>query len=181
MYFDRSMWRVAKTATSSTVRDSEQDSPKELMLGSMAVPTNAFQPYLLDGITRPSLQQRMGSFIAPMLPLFRAGFLASTVGYGLVGLLIAARSLLFPTIVMTTQAVNVWHAALYTGCFMATASNIRYQILQGIVEPVVDRILLPRVPVIRTACIFAIRWANGLLGSVLAITGMRYFGLQKLK
>lgn len=173
------MWRVAKT-TSAKVDGSKQDGSNESMLGSMAVPTNAFQPYLMDGVTRPTWQQRVGSFVSPMLPLFGAGFMASSVGYGLVALMIVARAVMFPSIITATKPVNVWHAAVYTGCFMATASNIRYQVLQGVVEPSIDRIL-HRVPVIRNVCIVAIRWANGLLGSVLAITGMRYLGLQKLK
>ena len=181
LYACFSMWRVARTTSSSKINGySQQDGPRELMLGSMAVPTNAFQPYLMDGITRPRMKQRIGSFVAPMLPLFRAGFIASSVGYGLASIVIAARSTLFPTIASPTQPVNVWLAAVYTGCFMATASNIRYQVLQGVVEPMIEH-FLDRFPLIRTTFIFWVRWANGLLGSILAISGMRYFGLQKLK
>lgn len=173
------MWRVAKT-TSFNVNGSKETAQKDLTLGPIAVPTNAFQPFLMDGATRPTLLQRSGSFIAPMWPLFRAGFISSCVGYGFASLLIYARSILFPSIVTVTKPVNTIYAAIYTGCFMALVSNIRYQVLQGVVEPIIDRIL-ERFPTIRSASIFAIRWANGLLGSLMAITGMRYFGLQKLK
>jgi hypothetical protein len=172
------MWRVAKTI--------EQDTPvheevaKEVKLGSMSVPSNAFQKYMLDGKTKPTLLQRGGSFIAPMIPLFRAGFLASSVGYGITAILIMIRSVLLPNFVPATKTVNVLYAAIYTGSFMAIASNIRYQILQGLIEPTVDRVFM-KLPVVRSALIFTIRWLNGLLGSVLAISGMRYFGLQKLR
>ncbi len=179
-----SMWRVAKTTSSSSVNGAKSrekgEKYEDLLLGRMPVPTNAFQPTLIDGVTRPSLVQRLGSFIAPMWPLFRAGFISSSVGYGLATLLIYTRALFFPSILTVTKPVNVWYASLYTGCFMAVVSNIRYQVLQGVVEPVVDRILR-HAPLLHATMIFLVRWTNGLLGSILAITGMQYFGLQKLK
>lgn len=177
------MWRVAKTASSGINGENaeeKREGPKDLMLGSMPVPTNAFQHFLMDGVTRPSIAQRLGSFIAPMWPLFRAGCIVSFVGYGLAAFLIFLRSVLFPSIVTATKPVSIWFASLYTGCFMAVVSNIRYQLLQGVVEPFIDRVFR-RLPVVRSALILAVRWANGLLGSILAITGMQFFGLQKLK
>lgn len=170
-----SMWRVAKT-TSTT----NSENPKDLTLGRMPVPTNAFQPFLMDGVTRPGIMQRFGSFIAPMWPLFRAGFISSTIGYGTAALLIYCRSVLLPSVVTVTKPINVWYASVYTGCFLALVSNIRYQVLQGVVEPFVDRIFR-QVPMVRGVMIVLIRWSNGLLGSILAITGMQYIGLQKLK
>ena len=187
------MWRVAKTKSAEETTDvpdstkpSESDSDvtetKDLLLfGQMPVPTNAFQRTMMDGITRPSPVQRLGSFVAPMWPLARAGFLVSFVGYGFAALLISIRTLLVPSYVPVTKSINVLHASVYTGCFMAIVSNIRYQLLQGVVEPIIDRLFLKRFPVVHSGLIFAIRWANGLLGSILAITGMRYFGLQRLK
>jgi hypothetical protein len=184
LLFTYSMWRVAKTLDytgTNTDGEEKKDKPKESRLGNMMpVPTNAFQPYMLDGVTRPTIPQRLGSIIAPMFSLFRAGMTASAVGYGLGAVLIFLRSVLVPSYTPVTQSINILHACIYTGCFMAIVSNLRYQILQGIVEPVIDH-WFRKHPVIRSSFIFGVRWANGLLGSILAITGMRYFALQKLK
>lgn len=177
-----SMWRVAKTTDdqSSKPVSSEATEAKDQKLFNLAVPTNAFQRYLLDGVTKPTPIQRAGSMIAPMFPLFRAGIISSAVGYGIAALLIALRSMLLPSYVPATRSINILHASLYTGCFMAIVSNVRYQVLQGIVEPLIEY-PLQKFPVVRYLLILTVRWLNGLLGSVLAISGMRFFGLQKLK
>jgi Protein RETICULATA-related len=178
-----SMWRVAKTVDvdiAFETAEQQDDQPRDVMLGKMPVPTNAFQPYLMDGVTPPTFLQRGGSFLAPMFPLFRAGMISSFVGYGIATILIYIRAVLFPSYVAVTKPVNVLHASVYTGCFMAIVSNVRYQVLQGIVEPCIDWVLRKN-PVIRSVMIFIVRWTNGLIGSMLAITGMRFFGLQKVK
>jgi len=178
-----SMWRVAKTIDdqhSSKPKLASDEEPKDQMLFNLAVPTNAFQEYMLDGVTKPMPIQRAGSMVAPMIPLFRAGVASSAVGYGIAALLIAIRSVLFPAYVLATQSINILHASLYTGCFMAFVSNIRYQVLQGIVEPLIEHVF-QKMPAVRVLLILLVRWLNGLLGSCLAISGMRFFGLQKLK
>lgn len=169
-----SMWRVAPTESS---RDSE---PTGVQVFGIPVPTNAFQS-TFDGETVPRLQQRLLSLVVPVPALFRAGCLASLVGYGLVRLLIALRTWLVPTYVAVTANVNILYASLYTGVFMAIVSNLRYQVLQGIVEPkLVDR-YLKEYPALHAATVFSVRLANGLLGSTLAIAGMKALGLQQLK
>jgi Protein RETICULATA-related len=177
-----SMWKTAPTQMASAVATYSTAITGEprLYFTNLTVPTNAFQRTMLDGRTVPTLSQRIGSLIVPMLPLFRAGCVASAMGYGLVALAIQVRSWYWPSYQSLAVPVNVVHAALYTGAFMALVSNLRYQVLQGIVEPAVDR-LLARVPVLRAMVIVAIRIGNGLLGSMLAIAGMKLLGLQRLK
>jgi hypothetical protein len=174
-----SMWKVAKTQLGNATTDAslDQDEPR---LGRMKVPTNAFQSTLLDGVTRPSIKQRLGSLVAPVVPLFRAGIFASLIGYGLTAGMISMRSFLVPSYLPVTRQVNIVYACVYTGAFMAVFSNLRYQVLQGAIEPAVDA-WLARLPFLRGVVIFTIRIGNGLLGSILAISGMRWLGLQKLK
>jgi len=184
-----SMWKVAPTSTSTSASRSSNSSASSKghcndhsssstvsSSSSSKIPTNAFQtdePY--------SLMQRSMAFILPIPDLFRAGFIASAIGYGLTQILISLRSLLVPSYEAATASVNIIHACLYTGGFMAIVSNIRYQLLQGIIEPMVVEKIFRNFPFVKAAAIFAVRLANGLLGSSLAIAGMKMFGLQKLK
>lgn len=183
-----SSWRVAPTATpdgdgdktvsSTSVQSGTQKSKDGFW---SRVPTNAFQPYHLNGKTRPTVAERFGALLAPIPTLFRAGVIASAIGYGLTNLLISLRTLLLPDYVSPTVNVNIAYACVYTGAFMSIVSNIRYQLLQGIIEPhIIDR-LFQRLPPLQAAATFGVRFFNGLLGSMIAIAGMKYFGLQKLK
>ena len=199
-----SMWRVARTVDANADATTyTNNNGKESSTNSWRdrVPTNAFQPTLLDGHTTPSIQSRILAFILPMPQLFRAGVIASTLGYGLTSLLIKLRTLLIPTYVVVTKPVSVPLAAIYTGLFMAFISNIRYQLLQGIVEPyLIDGVFSKietlgneKTPMgrilgkfmflkhLKRVVVVLVRWGNGLLGSWIAIGGMRWFGLQQLK
>ena len=197
-----SMWRVAKTidaSENSIPTDKAGDTQKENNWREK-VPTNAFQRTLLDGHTRPTISSRFLAFLVPMPQLFRAGVIASTVGYGLTSTLISLRTIFLPSYVAQTSPVSVPLAALYTGVFMALVSNIRYQLLQGLVEPClidapfdklerlgedndgfVGNIARWRMwKSIKASIIVGVRWGNGLLGSWIAIAGMRALKLQKL-
>lgn len=179
-----SMWKTAPTQLSSnenvtTVSDLTKVFTMEPKLFQMIVPTNAFQKTMLDGTTIPTYSQRIGSLIVPMAPLFCAGCIASFLGYGFAAAMIQLRTWLLPSYQPQTQAVNVIFASVYTGAFMAVASNLRYQLLQGIVEPTVNR-LFHRVVGVRAGLILAIRVCNGMLGSTLAIAGMKLLCIQRL-
>lgn len=172
-----SMWHVAPTQAG---KDDKKNKGNDVQFFQIKVPTNAFQATMLDGVTKPKLYQRMASFMVPIVPLFRAGFLASSVGYGIVRIMILLRAFFLPSFAAKTQNVNVLFASLYTGAFMAIVSNIRYQVLQGFVEPLIDR-CFRRVPILHVSLVFAIRVGNGLFGSILAIAGMRQLGLQQVR
>ena len=170
-----SMWRVAKTQ-----RAAGPTSLQEPTIFGLAVPTNAFQETMLDGFTKPTTRQRFGSLIASIPSLFRAGVLASILGYGLTAIAIRLRTVLLPSFVAATRQVNVAYAAIYTGMFMAIVSNLRYQLLQGLIEPLLEKIFR-HLPSLLNAALFVTRVGNGWLGSILAIAGMKWLGLQKLK
>lgn len=193
-----SMWRVARTVNANASNASENESSVEGDASSTPnwrdrVPTNAFQPTLLDGSTKPTLSSRCMAFVLPMPQLFRAGVIASTIGYGLTSLLVQMRTMMIPQYIVATKPVSVPLAAIYTGVFMAFVSNIRYQLLQGIVEPIfIDGIFfkiqalgnsrkMKYLRYLKRLVIVLVRWANGLLGSLIAIAGMRALGLQQLK
>eukprot|EP00934_Nitzschia_sp_Nitz4_P003189 Nitzschia sp. Nitz4//scaffold82_size85912//69800//73896//NITZ4_005150-RA/size85912-processed-gene-0.126-mRNA-1//-1//CDS//3329558862//3179//frame0 len=126
-----SMWRVAPTTMVNRTKDTDKtkNHRNDILFWSMPVPTNAFQPYLMDGITRPTLIQRLASILAPMKSLFQAGFGSSFVGYGVGALLLRARALwcrwmmppedvLCGAAARVTQPVNILHASIFTGFFL---------------------------------------------------------------
>ncbi len=189
------MWRTAKTLDDGAGDEMSKpmDAGGDPVIFGLPVPTNAFSPKMADGICNPTTKQRLLSLLAPVPALFQAGTIASGVGYGITTILIGLRTWLIPSYTTETIPVNVLYASVYTGCFMAIVSNLRYQILQGLVEPIlIDRWIFSfdkettksrrRWKVVsRSMLIFVVRWLNGLLGSVLAINGMRLCGLQRLK
>ena len=105
--------------------------------------------------------------------------IASTIGYGLTLLLIRLRTVLVPHYAVPTKPISVPLAAIYTGFFMAFVSNIRYQLLAGIVEPSIDGVFLRMEELgdrkgdrkkkylrqLKMLVIISVRWGNGILGS----------------
>lgn len=199
-----SMWRVAKTVvceefSNNKDDDTNYDNDSKATTASSwrdQIPTNAFQPTLLDGRSEPSLSGRFYALLLPIPELFRAGVIASTIGYGFTSSLIRLRSVLLPEYVAPTAPVPVLWAAIYTGIFMAIVSNVRYQVLQGLIEPFIEggfekmetsseslkstRVIISWSQV-KGFVIALVRWANGLLGSWIAIGGMKACGLQKMR
>ncbi len=173
-----SMWRVAKTVHH---RDDDANKERNSNLSSWRnskVPTNAFGT-LVDG-TKPHFLHRVAAFFVPMPSLFQAGFIASLIGYGFTGFLVSLRTIMVPSYEAATVRVNIFHACLYTGAFMSIISNVRYQVLQGLIEPMIDKWFV-NTPPVRKLLTLIVRLGNGLLGSYLAISGMKILGLQKLK
>lgn len=175
-----SMWRVAPTLESQSRPTNEKEMTTQQNSSDgddtkTFIPNNAFQSCSFP----VPLKNRFYAFILPIPSLFQAGFLASLFGYGLAALLICIRTLLFPNYISQTQPVNVWNASLFTGVFVALVSNLRYQVLQGIIEPRFIEVFFRYDPFLKRSMVFLVRYANGLLGSMLAIMGMRSLGLFK--
>ncbi|KAL3827644.1 hypothetical protein ACHAXA_000517 [Cyclostephanos tholiformis] len=138
-----SMWKVARTIIGGGIEERANDDDDDGITAEDfspaaredGVPTNAFQRTSPDGRAVPSIKSRLSAFVLPMPSLFGAGALSSTFGYGLTSILIRVRSCIAPNHAVATRPVPVFLAVLYTGVYVAVFSNLRYQILQGIVEP----------------------------------------------
>ncbi len=218
------MWMVARTivGTDIEMRGNDDDGattatasdapPTVRRWTDDAALTNAFQRTSIDGRTVPTAMDRLAAYVSPMPSLFGAGALSSAFGYGLTSMIARVRSRVLPNYVVATRPVPVCPAALYTGAYVALVSNLRYQLLQGIVEPyLIDgsfsriedallgdddnmggdrgakskgmRMLIWLKSLLgtsRRASIVLVRYANGVLGSWIAIRGMRILGLQRL-
>ena len=177
-----SMWRVAPTCTEIEVQQrkssfsTNNNHIRQASNSKKSIPNNAFQ----SSSTHIPIINRIYAFLIPMPSLFQAGFLASLFGYGLTSLLIQFRTIVLPHYISQTQPVPILGASIFTGIFVAFVSNLRYQLLQGLIEPRIIETIFQNNPFIKRLLISIVRYANGVLGSSLAIMGMRYFGLQKL-
>ena len=127
-----SMWRTAKTLdndrrslTSSISRDADnanddndstfvvaRSSGDLILFGRLPVPTNAFQSHMADGTIQPTSSQRLGSFVVPIPALFKAGTLASGIGYGMFAVIVTIRSIFLPSYHTETIPVNIIYASL---------------------------------------------------------------------
>ena len=124
-----------------------------------------------------STPARLKEFGAAMPPLFAVGVFSATVGYSLSTFLTILRER-FGGFVSPMVGIHPLAAGVYTGSFMALVSNIRYNLLQHVIEPFIESRAGGwgmRVG------IFLVRALNGFLGSYLAIMGMRVVGLQRFK
>lgn len=166
-----SAWRVAPSSVISDATRGIEDS------SWMNLPTNPWQR------GKWTMEQRMRCAVQPIPLFFVVGCFSSLFGYGLTAVLSTIRSSLF-SFVPETRTVPLIPACLYTGAFLVCFSLPSFQVLQGILEPRVLEPLLEAVnapSAAKRVGLFVLRTARSLLGSTLAIRGMRLFGLQQLR
>ncbi|KAL0926215.1 hypothetical protein M5K25_002427 [Dendrobium thyrsiflorum] len=101
-------------------------------------PDNAFQ-VALSG-TSYSLLQRIGAIVRNGSKLFVVGTTASLVGTGVTNALINARKALDKNFAGEAEEVPLIETSVAYGVYMAVSSNLRYQIVAGVIE---QRILEP--------------------------------------
>lgn len=125
--------------------------------------------------------QRMATFAYKGGQFAAIAFASALVGHGITKMFVARRDRVRaergePPAEGGELAPVVPTAAVWGG-FVMTSSNVRYQMVNGIEQRFVGP-LLSRVPVVRTAVTFGIRFSNCMVGSMTWIPWAKYWGVQ---
>lgn len=160
-------------------RGATAASPNFLAKAFAGCPDNAFQK-VPPGYAPFTLTQRVGAVVRNGSKLFAVGLCASLLGVGITNALIMARQMLDPSFVPLNDPQNVVVMSAAYGTYMASSSNLRYQILAGIVEERGIETLFRNNPALCTALSFAVRTGNTFLGSLLWVDFLSLLGLQKI-
>ncbi|MCO5588568.1 hypothetical protein L7F22_042525 [Adiantum nelumboides] len=142
-------------------------------------PDNAFQVALRG--TSYTVLQRIGAVVRNGAKLLVVGTSASLVGTGMTNALISVRKLIDKDFAGQAEDVPILSTSLAYGVYMAVSSNLRYQILAGVIE---QRMLEPwlhnRKLALSLVC-FAVRTGNTFLGSLMWVDYARWVGVQKIR
>jgi hypothetical protein len=142
-------------------------------------PDNAFQK-VQPGYPAFNLAQRGGAVVRNGMKLFGVGFCASLLGVGITNSLVAVRQMLDPAFVPLNDPQDVLVMSAAYGTYMASSSNLRYQVLAGIVEERGIEAVFKTNPAICAALSFAVRTGNTFLGSLWWVDFLNLTGLQKI-
>ncbi|KAI7982873.1 hypothetical protein LOK49_LG15G02141 [Camellia lanceoleosa] len=140
-------------------------------------PDNAFQVALAG--TSYTFLQRIGAIVRNGAKLFVVGTASSLIGTVVTNALMAARKFVDKSFTDEVENVPVLATSVAYGVYMAVSSNLRYQVVAGVIE---QRILEPLVhqhKLILSALCFAVRTGNTFLGSLLWVDYARWTGVQK--
>lgn len=157
-------------------------SPISKQAGSIArffhgCPDNAFQIALRG--TSYTILQRIGAIVRNGAKLVVVGTSASLIGTGITNALIKVRKTLDKDFAGHAEDVPILSTSLAYGVYMAVSSNLRYQILAGVIE---QRMLEPWLHsqklALSVSC-FAVRTGNTFLGSLMWVDYARWVGVQK--
>lgn len=140
-------------------------------------PDNAFQIAMAG--TSYSFLQRFGAVVRNGAKLFAVGTASSLVGTVVTNACINAKKAVDKSGAEEVENVPVLATSVAYGVYMSVSSNLRYQILAGVIE---QRILEPvfhQHKLLLGALCFAVRTGNTFLGSLLWVDYARLIGLQK--
>jgi len=145
-------------------------------------PSNAFQKVpKLSLSTSFTLAQRGGSVLYNGVRLLGVGFAASFVATLITNSLILIRKEIDKSFVPQNQSAPLLQTSACYASYMALSSNLRYQIVGGVIEERGIEVLLNKWPGLMGACCLAVRTMNTFVGSLLWIDYARFFGLQTSK
>ncbi|KAG2627871.1 protein RETICULATA-RELATED 4, chloroplastic-like [Panicum virgatum] len=139
-------------------------------------PDNAFQVALAG--SSYSLLQRVGAIVRNGAKLFAVGTSASLIGTGATNALIKARQAVSKDFAGEVENIPIVATSVAYGVYMAVSSNLRYQILAGVIEQRMLEPLLHRHKLALGAMCFAVRTGNTFLGSLLWVDYARWIGIQ---
>ncbi|XP_078435880.1 protein RETICULATA-RELATED 4, chloroplastic-like [Wolffia australiana] len=139
-------------------------------------PDNAFQIALAG--TSYSLLQRVGAIVRNGAKLFIVGTGASLVGTGAINVLNSARGALDKEFAEAAGDLPILSTSAAYGLYMAVSSNLRYQLVAGVVEQRLLEPLLHKHKLILSVLCFAVRTGNTFLGSLLWVDYARWIGVQ---
>ncbi|GAB2300143.1 Protein RETICULATA-RELATED 4, chloroplastic [Dionaea muscipula] len=142
-------------------------------------PDNAFQVAMAG--TSYSFLQRIGAIVRNGAKLFVVGTSASLVGTGATHLLINLRKAIDKSFAGEAEDVPIISTSVAYGVYMAVSSNLRYQVLAGIIEQRMLEPLLHQQKLLLSAVCFAVRTGNTFLGSLLWVDYARWVGVQKIR
>ncbi|KAK4763023.1 hypothetical protein SAY86_008791 [Trapa natans] len=139
-------------------------------------PDNAFQ-IALPGISY-TLMQRLGSIAGNGAKLFAVGTTSSLVGTAVTNAFINARKVVDTSSAGEVENVPILSTSAAYGVYMAVSSNLRYQVLAGVIEQRILEPLLHKHKLMLSAICFAVRTGNTFLGSLLWVDYARWVGIQ---
>lgn len=142
-------------------------------------PDNAFQIALRG--TSFTLLQRVGAIVRNGAKLFCVGTSASLLGTGLTHGLINLRMALDKDFTGHADDVHILSTSVAYGVYMAVSSNLRYQIIAGVIEQRMLEPWLHNRKLALAAFCFAVRTGNTFLGSLLWVDYARWVGVQQIR
>jgi hypothetical protein len=152
--------------------------PSNALLRFLATcPENAFQK-VPPGYAPFSLAQRFGAVARNGAKLLGVGFGASLLGVSFTNGLIAVRQLVDPAWSPPNAPQDVLTMSAAYASYMAVSSNLRYQVLAGVVEERGIETLLAGRPGLCNALSFVVRTGNTFLGSLMWVDYLRLLKLQ---
>ncbi|XP_047327141.1 protein RETICULATA-RELATED 4, chloroplastic-like [Impatiens glandulifera] len=141
-------------------------------------PDNAFQIALAG--SSYSFLQRIGAIARNGAKLFAVGTTSSLVGTMAINALINAKKAVNKSSDEEVENVPVLATSVAYGVYMAISSNLRYQLLAGVVEQRILEPMLHQHKLILSAMCFAVRTGNTFTGSLLWVDYARWVGIQKV-
>ncbi|KAF7833702.1 protein RETICULATA-RELATED 4, chloroplastic-like [Senna tora] len=139
-------------------------------------PDNAFQ-IALSG-TSYSLIQRLGAILRNGTKLFAVGTASSLVGTAVTNALINAKKAVDKSSAGEIENVPILSTSAAYGVYMAVSSNLRYQVLAGIIEQRILEPMLHQHKLILSAMCFAVRTGNTYLGGWTMLVGLEFNRLK---